>query len=113
MGFMGLGSIAQSDEASDMAWSVVGDMAKKLEIASKKRTNEYNTPGYINVALFFQEIIVPLNSYHFKDNELLQKIAKEIIKDIQMDIDDRSFSEDHRKDLIKLRTNLKTFLKKD
>ena len=71
-GFMGLSSWAESDEAADVAYEVAITTAKILTKALKQKANEYNTPGYVNVAL----VLVSLaTSSVFRQDEI-QRVAK-------------------------------------
>lgn len=67
-------SIGGSDEASDFCSLVVDDILKKCQKELKNKANEYNTPGYINIALLLKSMISQENEFHFmygKDWEVM------------------------------------------
>lgn len=57
MGYMGLESIGESDNASDAACDADLALAKQLAKNLKQRGNSYNTCGIVNVALYFEDRI--------------------------------------------------------
>lgn len=74
MGYFEL-SVNGSDFAADAAASLVDNMVKALKKSLQEEGNEYNTSGPVNVAMIFDEIIIP--STFFKDHnyDKLQEIA--------------------------------------
>lgn len=68
MGYSGLESYTGSDLASDLAATAVSALATVLAVGLKEEANEYNTPGCVNVALFFETYICPLPADTFFDN---------------------------------------------
>lgn len=105
---MGLDSIGCSDSASDMAFSVIDAMADKLIEESKDKGNKYNTDGSLNVALFFKDIITPMDEYHFKSNEKLQKLARTILPKVKAQRN--SFGRDLSSEVDALVSSLEKFL---
>ena len=78
-GFMGLSSWAESDEAADVAYDVAITTAKILTKALKQKANEYNTPGYVNVAL----VLVSLSKssvFHTDEMRALAVTTLEMLK---------------------------------
>ena len=78
-GFMGLSSWAESDEAADVAYEVAITTAKILTKALKQKANEYNTPGYVNVAL----VLVSLSKssvFHTDEMRALAVTTLEMLK---------------------------------
>ena len=59
MGYMGLSSIADSDNASDFAGDVMDAVAKVFKEHAKLKDNEFNTNGDVDVALFVERVILP------------------------------------------------------
>lgn len=59
MGYMGLESVFDSDMASDCAHDAIEAMVDSLSESLKDETNEFNTSGPENVALFFEEVLLP------------------------------------------------------
>ena len=57
---MGLDHLNDSDSAADLAFTVFSSMVKALRKGLKDKSNEYNTNGPVNVALFFEAFIVPV-----------------------------------------------------
>lgn len=75
MGFMGMSCITESDAASDFAASAGYQVAKLMTAELEVDNGQYNTPGVLNVALFFETFIVPSGELHFSDS--LQRVAKQ------------------------------------
>lgn len=57
MGFMDL-TVRGSDKASDFYYLLTKEVAKVLEKELKNEANQYNTPGWINVAMIFDESLI-------------------------------------------------------
>jgi len=72
-------SICGSDLASSCAYGVIDAMVKVLRRELEEEPgNAYNTSGVINVALFFEEIIVPnRQAYH---SEALVQLASDTLE---------------------------------
>lgn len=79
MGFMGLSSVCESDNAADLGYRVSDAVTKILKEGLKQTANEYNTSGPINVALIFEALIIPAKSSTYILDEKLVKIAQECI----------------------------------
>lgn len=60
MGYMGLDSWISSDMAFDMTYGVIKSMCQQLQGHLKDEENRYNTPGVVNVGLFFEAFLSPL-----------------------------------------------------
>ena len=76
MGYMGLDRVTQSDAASDLAYDMQKAMAKELKKGLKDRGNCCNTDGPTNVALIFEEMILPRRDSYIDCEELVD-VAKE------------------------------------
>ncbi len=68
MGFMNI-SIAGSDEASDFCSLVSEKIRKECKKELKNKANDYNTPGYINIALLLKSLISEENEFYFTYGE--------------------------------------------
>ncbi len=84
MGFMDL-TIGGSDNASDFTSEVVETVRKKCIKELKNEANEYNTPGYINVALLLKSLISDENEFHFTYKEQWGRVWKKILKSFLTD----------------------------
>ena len=62
-------SIGGSDEASDFCSLVCEKIRKECKKELKNKANEYNTPGYINIALLLKSLISKENEFHFTYGE--------------------------------------------
>jgi hypothetical protein len=85
MGYMGLESWSGSDLAADAVHNALAALAKSLKKALKEKGSDFNTEGMVNVALFFEEFIVPLTqqyaeAYSDELNEVARKVAKKLEK---------------------------------
>lgn len=78
MGYTDL-SIQGSDDASDLMGEIMEKMANVLRKEMKKKANEFNTPGCVNVGLVFEEVILR-NKKIFGNNGELYKVALETQK---------------------------------
>ena len=83
MGFMGMNHVGESDMAADLAHSVAEAVSKVLAKDLPHHNGEWNTSGAVNVALFFEEVIIPSKEYCFKFNEDLVKVAKNCLVRLQ------------------------------
>src|SRR5574337_585422 len=79
MGYMGLDSFGCSDMAFDLAHEVIDKMAEVLNEGLKNTANEYNTSGPINVSLFFEAFIIPVQE-EYVGNEAIGELAKKTMK---------------------------------
>lgn len=59
MGFSGLESSGTSDAASDCKFTVIQAVTEILKKEMAAFHSGWNTPGYVNVAFIFEELIVP------------------------------------------------------
>lgn len=59
MGYSGLNCIFDSDNASDFTAHLMLTIANELTEHLKDKGDTNNTPGYVDVALIFEEIILP------------------------------------------------------
>lgn len=66
---MGISSIAESDNTSDFIADVVGNIMEKMKVQLNETSNEFNTPGYIDVALSLKSLISKDNEFHFTYKE--------------------------------------------
>ena len=65
MGYIDL-SVSGSDSAADDFWELQEVMAKTLTKNLKDKGNEYNTCGAINVAMIFDQHIIPKSRHAFR-----------------------------------------------
>ncbi len=89
MGFCGY-SLYGSDEASMMMRNINDSILDLLENHVDRETNEYNTDGMTDVAMYFSEMILP-NFYYFESGflELAIKTKSKIenkLKDYELKI---------------------------
>ncbi len=116
MGYMGLESVGLSDNASDLAYSVFGAMTKKLAKGLKEKGNEYNTPGFVNIALFVEQYLKP-DKYYGNDElyEIIEK-AKGMLEEQIETMDGEWPNENNRKYHLKsykrMVKNMNKFLEK-
>jgi len=75
MGYMGLENYMASDEASDFVCTVLGSIEKDCEKQLKNKANEYNTPGYVNIALFAEAFLKNISIY---SDDKLYKILEQV-----------------------------------
>lgn len=75
-GFMEL-TVNGSDTASDLQADVYEAIAKVLKDALKNKGNQYNTPGYLNVAMILIEDFTNFKAVEFK---AVAKEAYEMLK---------------------------------
>lgn len=74
MGFMDV-SIVGSDAASDFTYNIGNATAELMQKELKEKHSCWNTSGDVNVALFFEEVIVPSGQLRFNDK--LIKVARQ------------------------------------
>lgn len=80
MGFMDI-SIVGSDAASDFTYAVGNTIAQMMLVELKAKHSGWNTSGCVNVALFFEEVIVPSGQLQFNDS--LINVAKRTHKSLE------------------------------
>lgn len=87
MGFMGIESIGSSDEASDFASNVIEGIRLKMEKEMMNEANEYNTSGYINIALLLKSMVSDSNEWYFTYAEewggILQQLEDRFEKELE------------------------------
>jgi hypothetical protein len=76
MGFMDF-SIQGSDAASDFAYDAAEAVVAVCKRELKNKGNKYNTPGFINVALLIEGMIV-LSPEVFVGHEGMEKVATQV-----------------------------------
>ena len=77
MGFMGMDRVVDSDNAADLSFNVAIAVAAVLKKGLKLQDNCWNTSGAVNVALVFEELIIPATtSAYLLDDELVKLAAK-------------------------------------
>jgi len=59
MGYMGLSCVCDSDSASDLSFEIEASIVDSLAKGLEDPGNAYNTDGPVNVALIFEENIIP------------------------------------------------------
>src|SRR3990167_1114815 len=55
MGFMGLLHWVESDECADFRYTILKTVSELCEKELKNKANEYNTPGWVNIALLVED----------------------------------------------------------
>jgi hypothetical protein len=93
MGYMGLQHFDESDNACSLTDTVINVMCDKLSKELNRKSNEFNTCGVVNVALFFEAFIVPNKSFCYLDNIKLDQLTTELINRLTKLIDDSEHSE--------------------
>lgn len=81
MGFMGMDCICASDTASDLLGRVADDMIFELTKELFVEHGRWNTPGFVNVALVFEEVIIPTK--RFTHIEEMVRLAKACIRKLE------------------------------
>jgi hypothetical protein len=77
-GFVGL-SVLDSDSAADAMSDLVETIVKSLRAKLKNKGNEYNTPGYLNVAMIITEHFLSLkNAYSSEFHELVRDVIEQM-----------------------------------
>jgi|ERR1035437_1126132 hypothetical protein len=107
MGFMGLKCVCDSDNAADLSFRVSSAVAKVLAEGLKEKGNLYNTNGPINVALIFEEMIIPVTSGVYLLDEDLVKIASECVLLLKKE---RPLTGEFAKDYNRMITSLSKFV---
>jgi len=117
MGYMGLEHAGSSDAAADLFYTIFEAMAKILKAEVKEDHGGCNTAGCINVAFFFDEIILPAMK---KDELMLESdkllaVANTTVKEIDKlladkDWDDKGNRDYHFKAYRRLRKSVQKYL---
>jgi hypothetical protein len=79
MGFMSV-TVGGSDNASDFAYTVSDKIGKAMLKELENESNEFNTPGCINVALFVEEILNSANHFCINESETINKAVRKCRK---------------------------------
>lgn len=87
MGYMGLKHYIESDMASDFVMDIQDVIATLIKKQAKMKTNEYNTSGCVNVAMFNEAFILPVlrqrKAYFNLNIKSALKIAQtELVKEL-------------------------------
>tara|TARA_Y100000034_G_C6827555_1_gene373262 strand:+ start:250 stop:615 length:366 start_codon:yes stop_codon:yes gene_type:complete len=85
MGYMGLENYVDSDEASGLMGMCIDAIVPVLKKELKVVNNEYNTDGCVNVALFFEAVVIPAEMGTYEEG--LAEVAQETITLIQEKLD--------------------------
>ena len=84
---MGIKSISSSDEASDFASLIIGGIRLEIEKEMHNEANQYNTPGYINIALLLKSMVSDSNEWYFTYAEewggILQQLEDRFEKELE------------------------------
>jgi hypothetical protein len=103
-----------SDNAAELSEEICEAIVGKLRIAEKKKDNEYNTEGIVNVALFLQELETPRDCNHAIHaflTEFVVRFKKSIAKEQKGKWDDKENKQDHINRLKDVLANLEKKLK--
>jgi len=95
MGFMGLKHWVEVDGASDLHSEIGNHLNKLVTKHLKDPGNDYNPPGFVNVALIVKDS--PDLKWFFSD-KLINKISKAFAN-----YDEHNFSGDTRREFVSLR----------
>lgn len=71
-------SVVGSDTASGFASNCIEAFAKQMKKEIGLDHGDFNTPGFVNVAIVIREIVYPARVY-FHDNDLIYKMAVFIV----------------------------------
>jgi len=110
MGYMGLSHWCDSDNAADFRSELLSNMANTLKKELKHTDNEYNTPGFLNVALvmedktIFGKIDKDYRNYFYNVTHETIKMLKEAIASDDWDASDK-------KSMKRMKKNLETWIK--
>jgi len=103
-----------SDNAAELSEEICEAIVGKLRIAEKKKDNEYNTEGIVNVALFLQELETPIycnNAIHVFLTGFVVRFDRSIAKEQKTKWDNQENKRDHINRLKDVLANLKNKLK--
>lgn len=102
-------TVGGSDSAADLFGDMCDKMAGILQAKLDDKGNEYNTPGYINVGMIFDEFLMPFSGR----NKKFSDVAKMTLHLLQ---DEEHWAKKHKSDTVeqnakvsKLITKLKKF----
>ena len=86
MGYMGLGSIGESDMAWDLAYGILQTIAKELRKGLKEKSNEYNTSGAVNVALFNESVLFPAKRFDIQCSDELISVLTDARRELHAEL---------------------------
>lgn len=117
MGYMDI-SICGSDNAAAMLSNISQAVVKELKKEIKKKDNEFNTDGIVNVALFFEEVIIKAKNLFIYEDEIVA-LAKKTCEGLDNLIDEAKKVSDtewdskdyHIKRYSELRKKIKKWIK--
>lgn len=100
MGYSGLEHYLDSDSASDAASVMMDAMVKVLEEKFKEEENKWNTPGFLNVALIVEALILP-HPEEYGNHEGMCKIITNVDNSLMLLQISLLEDEDKNRDIIK------------
>jgi hypothetical protein len=111
MGFMGLDNWVCSDNAADLMGKVLDSLGKILLEHVDKRDNEYNTQGWMDVALVVEELLVNNKHIwpHISDDLYNALLATQI--NVELQLDNMNEESEFYKDFKRMNNNLSKILK--
>jgi len=108
MGFMGLIHWVESDSASDFRSDLIGHILETSVKELKNASNEYNTPGAINIALVLEAgVYDSLEDYEFE--EYVDTLFKPLVKQLKYYV---KYSREHKKEYTRMLKSVEKFCKK-
>jgi hypothetical protein len=101
MGYSGLDSWGDSDNASCFIYDVFDGLVKKIKKELKLKDNEFNTDGVINVYFYLEEFVFPISPdsiYQACDDiiEILDDVIVALEKILKKDKKEEWESEENR-----------------
>jgi len=120
MGYSGLETITNSDDAADLAHVVLTAAGKQLVKGVRESGNEFNTDGCVNVALIFEQCFTRSNDPCVYMNDSLRqaaflavaRIEKLIAASQKAEWDDHRNKADHLRSYRRMLKSLGNFLAK-
>jgi hypothetical protein len=110
MGFMGLSHWCDSDNAADLRAFLLYNMAETLKKELTEKANEYNTPGFINVALVLEDkTIFGKIDKNYRSN--FYEVTHETIKMLKEAIASDDWDASDKKSMKRMKKNLETWIK--
>ena len=82
MGYSGLSSWGDSDNAAAAMLDASEALAKSLTKSLKEKGNEFNTEGVVDVALFFESFVVPTGD-NYTSSEKMVALANKLVKKLE------------------------------
>lgn len=80
MGYSGLSHWVDSDNASDMIGFLWDIVAGSLDRSLTQSSNEFNTDGVVDVALFFEAFVFPIRDEFLYNDEMMEVATKCLTK---------------------------------